>query len=281
MAMTKPNEANSLPNPSDGGYCCRDGGLVRLSDRGSPPGRVVVRESDRAFWATKLWPLICQSRARTRWTTSTATPRRNSAARPTIPSLMTPRRAGHQGPSSLRAGDSAARRFVYRFTYTVGVVPRGDRRAKSEGGGMRQGPVVGSIACGACGNQVSSAALQCPRCGHPIAVPTGPARSAAPWASLAGLLALLVAGAISWTIYTRFISPSTRDGINQAVSITGIPIVPWPERARTAADGIFKRQGETVALAIQRITHREREDRTPLHVLGEGRRRSDMCRCLT
>jgi hypothetical protein len=82
------------------------------------------------------------------------------------------------------------------------------------------------------------------------------AKKRSPWASVAGIIALIVCAGVGRIIYTQFISPQTRNEINQAVSITGIPIVPWADRARTAADSMYKGpNGATIAQSIRTSTH--------------------------
>jgi hypothetical protein len=63
-----------------------------------------------------------------------------------------------------------------------------------------------------------------------------------------------VAVAFAWGAYT-VLGPGARDGVNHVASVTGLSIVPWPEKARTAATSMYDHQGSTLAESILNSTH--------------------------
>lgn len=104
------------------------------------------------------------------------------------------------------------------------------------------------IPCGACGLPTSRSATLCPRCGHPFR--PAPKKSSA-LQTIGVVLGLVVLATVGW----RLIRPETRDAVTQLASVTGIPVVPWDDRARTAAEALYKAQGATIAESIRAITH--------------------------
>jgi hypothetical protein len=119
------------------------------------------------------------------------------------------------------------------------------------------------IKCPACSGSVSTAATACPHCGHPLRRSVAP--PSVPIASKGGsptrlLLLLLLLGITAAGLYKYVLSSEQRDTVNQIASVasskTGVAIVPWIDRADTAARKVFEGDtSEKIATAIQGITH--------------------------
>jgi hypothetical protein len=109
------------------------------------------------------------------------------------------------------------------------------------------------LACEACGTPISAQAPQCPRCGHPNrrAPPSELAASTnSALRSIAAVCTLAVAVALAWGLYGYFLTPETKNSVNRIASATGLSVVPWAERARTAATTMYERNGATLAQSI-------------------------------
>jgi hypothetical protein len=107
------------------------------------------------------------------------------------------------------------------------------------------------VNCKGCGNQVSPQASSCPRCGHPIA-----RSGAASSSGLSTVLMLVLLCGLGFGAYNYLLSPTSRGTVNAIASATGVPIVPWIDRAHTAADTMFRGpDGENVARSVRSITH--------------------------
>lgn len=117
---------------------------------------------------------------------------------------------------------------------------------------MGPGQYGNMIACGGCGNAVSAAAQFCPQCGQRLAG-AAPRKTPAPrvGAILGGVLAVLLAiGAIAYCSI-----PDARNSVARIASGAGVPVVPWTDRARAAADAMFRRNGAGLAQSILAVTH--------------------------
>jgi hypothetical protein len=88
-----------------------------------------------------------------------------------------------------------------------------------------------------------------PQYGQPA--PAHAKRSSSPAGVAIGLLVLVGLAAGAYAV----MSPRSRDDVNRVASGVGVPIVPWAERARTAAGSLYGAQGQTVANSILGVTH--------------------------
>lgn len=110
--------------------------------------------------------------------------------------------------------------------------------------------------CSACDGSVSSAAVSCPHCGHPLAGSSRTMKPTGPSSLRRNIGALILLFLVGVFIYKGFLNQEQRDQVNTLASATGLPVVPWIDRAETAARRTFdSRSGENIASSIQGITH--------------------------
>ena len=119
-------------------------------------------------------------------------------------------------------------------------------------------PYPAQSACATCGLPISPAAPQCPRCGHPNQLaPQHQVAASTNYAlrTIAAFCTLAVVGGLAWGVYAYVLSPETKDDVNHVASVTGVSVVSWPERARTAATAMYQRQGPGIAQSILNTIH--------------------------